>query len=102
MQLQHHPGYLALYFAVFGWTMVATYVSVVLHRCLAHRAILLPQWFVHLVTIVTNSFVLYVNPRVWVAEHRLHHAHSDTDDDPDKKPGWNLWKFTWWSLANPA
>ncbi len=85
-----------------GWLSVATFVSVILHRCLAHRALLMPQWFIHLVTILNNTFVLYVNPRVWVAEHRLHHAHSDTDEDPDKKPDWSLWKFVTWSIANPA
>src|SRR5437667_430134 len=85
-----------------AWILMATYVSVILHRCIAHRAILLPQWFCDGITAVTATFVIYVNPRVWVAEHRLHHAHSDTEDDPDKKPGWNLWKFITWSLLNPA
>jgi fatty-acid desaturase len=94
--------YYALIWAVLCWASVATYVSVILHRCLSHRAILMPQWFIHLVTVWTNTFIMYVNPRTWVAEHRLHHAYSDTEDDPDKKPDWSLWKFTWWSLANPA
>lgn len=95
-------GYIAFYWGLFCWIMVATYVSVVLHRCLAHRAVLLPQSFVHFIAGFTSFFVLYVNPRVWVAEHRLHHAHSDTEADPDKKPGWNVFKFIWWSLTNPA
>jgi stearoyl-CoA desaturase (delta-9 desaturase) len=84
------------------WLFVATYVSVILHRCLSHRAVLLPQWFIEGVMVFTSTFILYVNPRVWVAEHRLHHAHSDTDEDPDKKPGWSLLKFITWSIFNPA
>jgi stearoyl-CoA desaturase (delta-9 desaturase) len=89
-------------YVMIGWVSIGTYVSVVLHRGLSHRALVLPQWFIHLVTMWSASFVIYVNPKVWVAEHRLHHAHSDTDQDPDKKPGWNLWQFTWWSITNPA
>jgi stearoyl-CoA desaturase (delta-9 desaturase) len=94
-------GFYVAYFA-FCWLCVATYVSVILHRCLAHRAVFLPQWFCEGVMAFTSTFILYVNPRVWVAEHRLHHAHSDTDEDPDKKPGWSLLKFISWSLLNPA
>ena len=97
-----HKSYYIAAYAAASWILVATYVSVILHRCLAHRALLLPQWFCELVMAVTNTFFLYVNPRVWVAEHRLHHAHSDTDEDPDKKPGWSLWKFCTWSIFNPA
>lgn len=93
---------IALLYALFAWAMVATYVSVVLHRGLAHRALYLPQWFTDAITALTSIFILYVNPKVWVAEHRLHHAYSDTAEDPDKKPGWGLGKFLWWSLANPA
>jgi stearoyl-CoA desaturase (delta-9 desaturase) len=84
------------------WVFVATYVSVILHRCLAHRALFLPAWFCEGVMAITNTFILYVNPRVWVAEHRLHHTHSDTEEDPDKKPGWGLVKFCLWSIFNPA
>ncbi|HVY62487.1 MAG TPA: fatty acid desaturase, partial [Planctomycetota bacterium] len=94
-------GFYFAYF-MFCWLCVATYVSVILHRCLSHRAVLLPQWFIEGVMAFTASFILYVNPRVWVAEHRLHHTHSDTDEDPDKKPGWSLFKFITWSIFNPA
>lgn len=91
-----------LFFCALSWVAMGTYVSVILHRGLAHRALTLPTWFIHLVTVFSATFVIYVNPKVWVAEHRLHHAHSDTDQDPDKKPGWGLWKFTMWSIFNPA
>lgn len=90
------------FFCALSWVAMGTYVSVILHRGLAHRALQLPQWFVHVVTVLSATFVIYVNPKVWVAEHRLHHAHSDTEQDPDKKPGWGLWKFTLWSIFNPA
>jgi stearoyl-CoA desaturase (delta-9 desaturase) len=79
---------LALY-----WFMLTTYVSVCLHRAVAHRAFSLPRWFILSVTTLTNLFIIYVNPRVWVAEHRLHHAHSDDPDDPDKHPDHTFWRW---------
>ena len=85
-----------------NWLVMATYVSLILHRGLAHKAIRFPGWFVKLVTAIADTFFIYVNPRVFVAEHRLHHAHADTEDDPDKKPGWSFWRYMLWSIVNPA
>ncbi len=71
---------------VMAWLMLANYLSVVLHRCVAHRAVDLPRWWIFTSTTLTNLFVLHINPRTWCADHRMHHAYSDTDKDPDKQP----------------
>ncbi|MGH7293535.1 MAG: fatty acid desaturase, partial [Polyangiaceae bacterium] len=78
------------------WFMLTSYVSIVLHRVIAHRAFSLPRWYCLAVTALSNSFIIYVNPRVWVAEHRLHHAHSDDGRDPDKRPGDGFLAWAWY------
>jgi stearoyl-CoA desaturase (delta-9 desaturase) len=85
------------------WFMLTNYVSIVLHRSIAHRAFALPRWWSLTITALTNMFIIYTNPRVFVAEHRLHHAHSDTDKDPDKLPGQGYWTwFAYLMLHNPS
>ena len=102
-----HPTlYYSLVFVGLGaayWLMMTTYVSIILHRVIAHRAFALPRWFSLTVTAVANSFFIYVNPRVWVAEHRLHHAHSDETKDPDKQPEQGFWAWVGYVAArNPG
>ncbi len=85
---------------VVAWFVNVTYISVILHRTLAHRAIRAPRWFILATTWFANTCVLYVNPLVWVARHRVHHAHSDTEDDPDKQPGDGYLRWAWRFVNN--
>lgn len=88
---------------VIYWFMLTNYVSIALHRSIAHRAFTLPRWWILTITALSNMFTIYVNPRVWVAEHRLHHAHSDSDKDPDKQPNQTFWPwFAYLLLHNPS
>ena len=77
----------------FSWFMLANYLSIVLHRCVAHRAVDLPRWWIFSSTVLCNLLVLHINPRTWCADHRMHHAYSDTEKDPDKQPGVSF--FQW-------
>ncbi|HAA54007.1 MAG TPA: hypothetical protein DCE42_04595 [Myxococcales bacterium] len=96
----------AIYFiamVLVGWFFVANFVSVVLHRCVAHHAIKLPRWWMYSVMSVCNLCFLYVNPRTWVSDHRNHHAHSDTDKDPDKQPNQSYMDWLIYTiLHNPS
>jgi stearoyl-CoA desaturase (delta-9 desaturase) len=44
------------------------------------------------VTVVNNSFGLYVDPIAWVNRHRLHHKHADHPGDPNKLSGDGFWR----------
>ena len=44
------------------------------------------------VTIVNNTFALYVDPIAWVNRHRLHHKNSDHEGDPNKLSGDGFWR----------
>ena len=51
---------------------------------IAHRSLDYKEWFIKAVTIVNNTFGIYVDPIAWVNRHRLHHKNSDHDGDPNK------------------
>lgn len=82
-----------LFLMAFGWFILANYISLVLHRGIAHKAVLFPRWWMMSITWIANVFFLYVNPRTWVADHRMHHAYSDTEKDPDKHPDDSFWQW---------
>ncbi|PAZ13565.1 hypothetical protein CLM62_23920 [Streptomyces sp. SA15] len=55
--------------------------SVYLHRCLAHHSVTLHPSVCFLFRL-SIWLLLGSNPREWVAAHRLHHRHADTEGDP--------------------
>jgi len=66
------------------WFVGGLYLSCVIHMGIAHRALDYKQWFVKAITVVNNTFGVYINPVTWVNRHRLHHAFSDHPGDPNK------------------
>ncbi len=87
----HLLGLLCLVPALFSWTgLVVCLVGVHLfgqaitmgyHRLLTHRSFECSKWFEHLLVVLAMcSFE--DTPARWVATHRIHHAHSDEEDDP--------------------
>jgi len=79
----------AAYFVV-CWFVGGVYLSCVVHMGIAHRALDYREWFVQTITVVNNTFGVYINPVTWVNRHRLHHAFSDHPGDPNKlaSDGW--------------
>ena len=59
---------------------------------IAHRALDYKEWFVKTVTVVNNTFGVYVNPVTWVNRHRLHHKFSDHPGDPNKLASDGFWR----------
>jgi stearoyl-CoA desaturase (delta-9 desaturase) len=93
--------------ALFSWTGVALCVAGVhffgqaitmgYHRLLAHRSFGTPRWFEHaLVTCALCS--LADSPARWVATHRMHHAHSDEQEDPHSPLVTFLWGHLGWLM----
>src|SRR5262249_41099504 len=73
----------AVYFLV-CWFIGGLYLSSVIHMGIAHRALDYKEWFVKTLTVVNNTFGVYINPITWVNRHRLHHKFSDHPGDPNK------------------
>ncbi|MBC7793384.1 MAG: fatty acid desaturase [Clostridia bacterium] len=75
--------YIALCISIFvsAYLLNILTVSIGYHRGLAHGALALHPRLRKLV-INGGNWLTGLDPKAWVVMHRLHHAHSDTDDDP--------------------
>jgi len=88
----------AAYFVV-CWFVGGVYLSCVIHMGIAHRALDYKDWFVKGITLVNNTFGVYVNPVSWVNRHRLHHKYSDHAGDPNKLAADGFWRTLYLCLA---
>ena len=72
------------------WFVGGVYLSCVIHLGIAHRSLEYKSWFVKTLTVVNNTFGVYIDPVSWVSRHRLHHAFADHPGDPNKlaSDGW--------------
>src|SRR6266581_3617861 len=77
---------------IFCWFFGGLYLADVLHLGIAHRSLDYKEWFMKAVTVVNNSFAIYVDPIAWVNRHRLHHKHSDHPGDPNKLSEDGFWR----------
>ena len=74
------------------WFLAGLYLADVLHMGIAHRALDYKEWFIKSVTVVNNTFGIYVDPIAWVNRHRLHHKNADHDGDPNKLSSDGFWR----------
>jgi sn-1 stearoyl-lipid 9-desaturase len=98
----HVIALLAFIPSFFSWTAFALFIflhwltcsigiCLGYHRFLTHRGFDLPKWLAYTVVFI-GALACQNGPIKWVAQHRMHHAGSDTDDDPH-----NAAKGFWWS-----
>ena len=90
-------GIAAAYFLV-CWFVGGTYLSLVMHLGIAHRSLDYQEWFMKAITLVNNTFFVYIAPISWVNRHRLHHIHADHDGDPNKLDSDGFWRTMWLCL----
>jgi fatty-acid desaturase len=74
------------------WFVAGVYLSCVIHMGITHRALEYKEWFVKGLTLINNTFGVYVNPVTWVNRHRLHHTFSDHPGDPNKLASDGFWR----------
>lgn len=97
---------LALLPALFSWSGVAIgFVGVTVfgtlginlcyHRLLSHRSLVVPKWLEHAFTTLALCS-LEDTPVRWVTTHRLHHVHSDTEEDPHSPRDGIVWSHCGW------
>ncbi|APZ97044.1 acyl-CoA desaturase [Fuerstiella marisgermanici] len=94
--------------AMFSWTGLALVaighhlfgmlgVTLCYHRMLTHRSLQTPKWFER--TLATLGVCcLQDTPARWVAIHRMHHQHSDKQDDPHSPAAGFVWGHLGWLL----
>lgn len=79
---------------IFCWFLAGLYLADILHLGIAHRSLDYKEWFMKAVTVVNNTFGIYVDPIAWVNRHRLHHKNADHDGDPNKLADDGFWRTT--------
>ncbi|HEY5312280.1 MAG TPA: acyl-CoA desaturase [Pirellulales bacterium] len=72
------------------------------HRLLTHRGFECPLWLEHALAVI-GVCCLQETPIRWVAIHRMHHQHSDTQPDPHSPLVDFFWSHCGWLFAdNPC
>jgi stearoyl-CoA desaturase (delta-9 desaturase) len=87
----------ALYYTTGAWGICLGY-----HRLLTHRSLKLAKPLEYAAAIF-GTLALQGGPIDWIATHRAHHAHTDTDGDPHDIHRGLLWShFEWLYKPNDA
>lgn len=74
---------LAVMLVVFliGYLINVFYITVLYHRGLTHRAIVMKPWVEKFLS-HSGNWLTGIDPKAWACMHRMHHIHSDTSEDP--------------------
>ncbi len=102
-----HVGCVAAPF-VFSWSALVVAILLLLltgpigitvcyHRLLSHRSFRTPKWFEYVLT-TCGCAAGQGGPVTWVGTHRLHHKHSDDEQDPHSPRHGFAWSHVFWCL----
>ena len=67
------------------------------HRYLTHKGMILPKWLDYFI-VFCGTLACQNGPSKWVAQHRMHHQFSDTDNDPHNANRGFWWSHIGWML----
>lgn len=82
---------------VLHWMAVGFGISLGYHRLHTHRSYHVPKWMDYFFAIC-GTLTLEGGPIFWVATHRIHHQHSDTDLDPHTPRHGGFWAHMGWIM----
>lgn len=108
MVIAHALAFLALFF--FSWTNLALFglfyfisgclgITFGYHRLLTHRSFKAPRWIERL-SATCGVLALEGGPLRWVSHHRMHHAFTDTNQDPHNANEGFWFSHMGWMLVN--
>jgi fatty-acid desaturase len=83
--------------AFFYWVSIGLGIGMGYHRLHTHRSYKVPKLLEYFFAIC-GTLTLEGGPIFWVATHRIHHQHSDTDDDPHTPHHGGFWAHMGWIL----
>ncbi len=86
---------------VLWWVSGSLGIGMGFHRLLTHRGYKTPKAIEYLMT-VCGMLTLEGGAINWVATHRIHHAHTDTDGDPHTPRDGKWWSHMGWILRGTA
>jgi fatty-acid desaturase len=83
------------------WSQVISHwgASILLHRYYCHKQFKVPVWF-ETIGLSMLMVACIRTPIGWIASHRMHHAHSDSENDPHSAKHVGYWRvlLTTWSI----
>ena len=83
------------------WSQVISHwgASILLHRYYCHKQFKVPVWF-ETIGLAMLMVACIRTPIGWIASHRMHHAHSDSENDPHSAKHVGYWRvlFTTWNI----
>ena len=86
--------------AVIGFPLYGLFgITLCYHRILTHQGLTIPKWLEHIFALL-GVCTLQDTPARWVAVHRLHHQHSDCQDDPHTPLVNFFWAHVGWVLVH--
>jgi stearoyl-CoA desaturase (delta-9 desaturase) len=85
--------------AVTWWITGSLGIGLGFHRMLTHRGFKGPRWFENFLA-VCGSLALQGSPIAWVTTHRIHHKHTETENDPHspRHAGGAYWAHLGWMM----
>jgi len=94
------PIFIAIIFGVV-WSQIISHLgaSILLHRHYCHKQFEVPAWF-EVLGLAMLMIAVIRTPIGWIASHRMHHHHSDSEKDPHSAKHVGFWKvlFTTWDI----
>ncbi len=88
-------------FLVFSYLAESLGVGIGYHRLLTHRGFKAPKWLEYSLTVL-GTLAVQNGALEWVATHRLHHAHTETDRDPHTPRHGAFWAHVGWIFRGTA
>ena len=87
---------------VLNWLAESLGVGVGFHRLLTHRSFKAPKWLEYTLTVL-GTLSVQSGSLKWVATHRLHHQHTETEHDPHSpREEGAFWAHIGWILRGKS
>ena len=91
-----------LFAAVLIWWMTGSLgIGLGYHRLLTHGGFKTPKVVEYFLT-VCGTLALQSGPLQWVTTHRIHHAHTETENDPHSPRDGTFWAHIGWLMQGTA
>ena len=91
-----------LFAAVLIWWMTGSLgIGLGYHRLLTHGGFKTPKVVEYFLTIC-GTLALQSGPLQWVTTHRIHHAHTETENDPHSPRDGTFWAHIGWLMQGTA
>ncbi|HEX8738052.1 MAG TPA: fatty acid desaturase [Pyrinomonadaceae bacterium] len=87
--------------AVTWWVAGSWGIGMGYHRLLTHGGFKTPKWLEYILT-VCGTLGLQGGAITWVTTHRIHHAFTETEQDPHSPRDGTFWSHIGWILKGKA